>query len=190
MMSELVKYENDLHVHNYAFLCCTHSATIILLPCVNPCFLITIQKYGYSVLNFTTFSCYPIVFFSSYYLVATSPVRAQERRRLKVMRPPIHNPTKLNTAHIQPRSQLHQCVGGNAVHLATLVSAHCAQPDTGVAGAPVAAGYNRACVRTQRTQSLWWHSWRWSTSPLTTAPPGRPQKYVFFLQTSLNVDSE
>ena len=27
-------------------------------------------------------------------LIATTPVRARERRRLKVMRPPIHNPTK------------------------------------------------------------------------------------------------
>ena len=41
----------------------------------------------------------------------------------------------LNTAHIQPGSQPHQCVGGNTVHLATLVSAHCARPATGVAGA-------------------------------------------------------
>ena len=41
----------------------------------------------------------------------------------------------LNTAHLQPGSQPHQCVGGNTVHLATLVSAHCARPATGVAGA-------------------------------------------------------
>ena len=41
----------------------------------------------------------------------------------------------LNTARIQPGSQPHQCVGGNTVHLATLVSAHCARPATGVAGA-------------------------------------------------------
>uniref|UniRef100_A0A8C7S3X6 Uncharacterized protein n=1 Tax=Oncorhynchus mykiss TaxID=8022 RepID=A0A8C7S3X6_ONCMY len=30
----------------------------------------------------------------------------------------------LNTARIQPGSQPHQCVRGNTVHLATLVSAH------------------------------------------------------------------
>ena len=41
----------------------------------------------------------------------------------------------LNTARIQPGSQPHQWAGGNTVHLATLVSAHCAQPTTGVAGA-------------------------------------------------------
>ena len=41
----------------------------------------------------------------------------------------------LNTVRSQPGSQPHQCVGGNTVHLATLVSAHCARPATGVAGA-------------------------------------------------------
>ena len=41
----------------------------------------------------------------------------------------------LNTVRIQPGSQPHQCAGGNTVHLATLVSAHCARPATGVAGA-------------------------------------------------------
>ena len=41
----------------------------------------------------------------------------------------------LNTARIQPGSQPHQCVGGNTVHLATLVSVHCALPTTGVTGA-------------------------------------------------------
>ena len=41
----------------------------------------------------------------------------------------------LNTARIQPGSQLHQCVGGNTVHLSTLVSVHCARPATGVVGA-------------------------------------------------------
>ena len=41
----------------------------------------------------------------------------------------------LNTARIRPGSQPHQCVGGNTVHLATLVSAHCARPASGVAGA-------------------------------------------------------
>ena len=41
----------------------------------------------------------------------------------------------LNTVPIQPGSQPHQCVGGNTVHLATLVSVHCARPATGVAGA-------------------------------------------------------
>jgi hypothetical protein len=41
----------------------------------------------------------------------------------------------LNTARIQPGSQPHQCVGGYTVHLATLVSVHCALPVTGVAGA-------------------------------------------------------
>jgi hypothetical protein len=41
----------------------------------------------------------------------------------------------LNTARIQPGSQPHQCVEGNTVYLATMVSAHCAQPTTGVAGA-------------------------------------------------------
>jgi CBS-domain-containing membrane protein len=41
----------------------------------------------------------------------------------------------LNTARIQPGSQPHQCIGGNTVHLATLVSVHCARPATGVAGA-------------------------------------------------------
>ena len=40
----------------------------------------------------------------------------------------------LNTARIQPGSQPHHCVGGNTVHLATLVSAHCARHATGVAG--------------------------------------------------------
>ena len=83
----------------------------------------------------------------------------------------------LNTARIQYGSQPHQCAGGNTVHLATLVSAHCTQPATGVAGArrdndtpteqalphpgdarpivhrpmdlPVAAGYDRAWARTQ-----------------------------------------
>jgi hypothetical protein len=41
----------------------------------------------------------------------------------------------LYTAHIQPGSQPHQCVGGNIVHLATLVSVHYARPATRVAGA-------------------------------------------------------
>ena len=41
----------------------------------------------------------------------------------------------LNTARIQPGSQPHQCVGGYTVHLATLASAHCTRPATGVAGA-------------------------------------------------------
>ena len=41
----------------------------------------------------------------------------------------------LNTARIQPGSQPHHCVGGNTVHLATLVSVHCARRATGVAGA-------------------------------------------------------
>ena len=41
----------------------------------------------------------------------------------------------LNTARLQPGSQPHQCVGGNTVHLAPLVSAYCARPATGVAGA-------------------------------------------------------
>jgi hypothetical protein len=41
----------------------------------------------------------------------------------------------LNTARIQHGSQPHQCVGGNTMHLATLVSVHCAWPATGVAGA-------------------------------------------------------
>jgi hypothetical protein len=36
---------------------------------------------------------------------------------------------------IQPWSQPHQCVEGNTVHLATLVSVHCARPATGVTGA-------------------------------------------------------
>ena len=89
----------------------------------------------------------------------------------------------LNTARIQPGSQPHQCVEGNTVHLATLVSTHCTRPATGVTSArrdkdiptgqtlpdpddarpivrrptdlPVAAGYDRAWAR---TQSLWWHS--------------------------------
>uniref|UniRef100_A0A8C8ET60 Anoctamin n=1 Tax=Oncorhynchus tshawytscha TaxID=74940 RepID=A0A8C8ET60_ONCTS len=39
----------------------------------------------------------------------------------------------LNTARLQPGSQPYQCVGGNTVHLATLVSVHCARPATGVA---------------------------------------------------------
>jgi hypothetical protein len=106
----------------------------------------------------------------------------------------------LNTARIQPGSQPHQYVRGNTVHLATLVSVHCTRPATGVAGArwdkniptgqalpnpddarpivrrptdlPVTAGCDRAWAR---NQSLWWHSWRCSTAPLTTAPPGRPQ---------------
>jgi hypothetical protein len=104
----------------------------------------------------------------------------------------------LNTVRIQPGSQPHQCVGGNTVHLATLASAHCPRPATGVADVrwdkdiptnqalpnpddtspivrrptdlPVAAGYNRAWAR---IQSLWWYSWHCSTAPLTTAPPGR-----------------
>ena len=41
----------------------------------------------------------------------------------------------LNTAHVQPGSQSHQCVRGNTVHLANLASVHCARPATGVAGA-------------------------------------------------------
>ena len=48
---------------------------------------------------------------------------------------PNQAPLLLNTVRIQPGSQPHQCVGGNTVHLATLVSAHCAWPATGVAGA-------------------------------------------------------
>jgi hypothetical protein len=80
----------------------------------------------------------------------------------------------LNTAHIQPDTNVSE---------ATLASAHCARPATGVPGArwdkdiptgqalpnpddgrpivrcptdlPVAAGYDRAWAR---TQSLWWHS--------------------------------
>jgi hypothetical protein len=41
----------------------------------------------------------------------------------------------LNTARIQPGSHPHQCVGGNTVHLVTLVSVYCARPATGVTGA-------------------------------------------------------
>ena len=90
------------------------------------------------------------------------------------------------------------------MHLATLVSVHCAQPATAVAGArwakdpptdqalpnpgdarpimrrptdlPVAAGYDTAWAQ---TPGLWWHSWRCSTAPLTTAPPGRPLENIF-----------
>ena len=59
---------------------------------------------------------------SNYILI---PVR--ERRRLKVMRPPKHNPTKphcfltqrASNPEASRASQPHQCVGGNTMHLAT-----------------------------------------------------------------------
>ena len=87
-------------------------------------------------LIYSFFSPIPIV------LVATilshrynSLVRARERQRWNAMHPPKHNPTKPHCSLTQPGSQPHQCIGGNTVHLATLVSVHCARPATGVAGA-------------------------------------------------------
>ena len=101
----------------------------------------------------------------------------------------------LNTARIQPGSQLHQCVGGNTVHLATFVSVPgppqelLVRDETRIS-LPANPFLTRAtlgqlCVapRISRLQpvtkepgrepSLWWHSWCCSTAPLTTAPPGR-----------------
>ena len=49
---------------------------------------------------------------------------------------------------------------------------------------PVAAGYDRAWVQ---TQSLWWHSWRCSTVPLTTAPPGSLPPFHILLCYSRNL---
>ena len=45
----------------------------------------------------------------------------------------LQNTTKPN--RIQPGRQPHQCVRGNTVHLAYLVSVHCARPATEVASA-------------------------------------------------------
>ena len=56
-----------------------------------------IPKIFFLTLHVTPFSPQfrGIQLFSSYYLFSgTTPIRARERRRLKVMRPPIHNPTK------------------------------------------------------------------------------------------------
>ena len=111
------------------------------------------------------------------------------------MRPPIHNPTK-------PHCFLTQLASNpEASRTNAPEETQCTWPPwlapTGVAGArwdkdtpsdqalpnpgdarpivhrptdlPVAAGYDTAWAR---TQSLWWHSWRCSTAPLTTAPPG------------------
>ena len=97
----------------------------------------------------------------------------------------------LNTARIQPGSQPHQCVGGNTVHLATLVSVHRAWPATGVAGEtrislPAKPSLTRTtlgqlCVapRTFRSRLVTTEPGREprvsdGTAPLTTAPPGRP----------------
>ena len=70
---------------------------------------------------FSPISWYPIVVSC---LIATTPVRARERRRLKVMRPPIHNPTSrtasYHSAHPTRKPAAPMCW---RVHLATLVSA-------------------------------------------------------------------
>ena len=115
---------------------------------------------------FSPISWYPIVFsiLSHRYNSRT------DSGETKVESPPIHNPTKPHcflTQRIQPGSQSHQRVGGNTLHLATLVSAHCAQPATGVAGAPGQTLPNpddaRPIVRTSRSQ-------------LVTTEPGRKPK--------------
>uniref|UniRef100_A0AAZ3RD89 DENN/MADD domain containing 4A n=1 Tax=Oncorhynchus tshawytscha TaxID=74940 RepID=A0AAZ3RD89_ONCTS len=140
-------------------------------------------------------------------LIATTPVRARERRRLKVMRSLKRNPTNqaallLNTANPeasrtnvseetpctwQPwlartapgppqeslvRDETRTSLPTKPSLTRTTLGQLCVPPTDH----PVVAGCNRAW---DRTQSLWWHSWRCSTAPLTTTPPGRPQKAFF-----------
>jgi hypothetical protein len=98
--------------------------------------------------NFVVSNC-----FSSYYLV--SSLQLPYRLRRDDAQPNLAA-LLLNTVCIQPGSQPHQCVGGNTVHLATLVSNQ-ALPNPDDAGPivhrpmnlPVAAGYDRAWARTQ-----------------------------------------
>jgi hypothetical protein len=98
--------------------------------------------YLFLLFNFTLFSPQfrGIQLFSSYYLVSSLqlPYGSGETKvesHASSDTQPNQAALLLNTARIQPGSQPHQCVGGNTVHLATLVSVHCARPATGVAGA-------------------------------------------------------
>ena len=63
--------------------------------------------------------------FSSYYLVSSLQ---QVESHASSDTQPNQAALLFNTARIQPGSQTHQCVGGNTVHLATLVRAHCSRP--------------------------------------------------------------
>jgi hypothetical protein len=98
-------------------------------------YIILVEFYPFFLPNFVVSNCC-----SSYYLVSLLQLpyglERDEGWKSCVLRyttqPAI---LLLNTAHIQPGSQPHQCVGGYTEHLATLVSAHCARPATGVAGA-------------------------------------------------------
>ena len=99
----------------------------------------------------------------------------------------------LNTARIQPRSQPHQCVRGNTVHLATWLACTAPVPpqeslvcDETRISLPVTPSLTRAtlgqlCVapRTYRSWPVTTEPGRkprvsGGTAPLTTAPPGRP----------------
>jgi hypothetical protein len=143
--------------------------------------------------NFVVSNCLVVTILSHRYNSRTGLGETKVESHASSDTQPNHAALLLNTVRIQPGSQPHQCVGGNTVHLATLFSVHCARPTIGVAGArwdkdiptgqplpnpivrrptdlSVAAGYDRTWAR---TQSLWWHSWHCSTTPLTTAPPGR-----------------
>ena len=122
--------------------------------------------------------------------------RARERRRLKVMRPPMHNPTKpycflarrasnLEASHTNVSEEtlctwqpwLACTAPGPPQDIPT--SQPLPNPDDArpivrrPTDLPVMASYDRAW---SRTQSLWWHSWCCSTAPLTTAPPGKQQR--------------
>jgi hypothetical protein len=148
-------------------------------------FLCSLKKlfYPFFLPNFVASNCC-----SSYYLVSSLqlPYGSGETKvegHASSDTQPNQAALLLNTVRIQLGSQPHQCAGGNTVHLATLASAHCARPATGVASArwdkdiptsqtlpnpddarpivrrpmdlPVTAGCDRAWAQ---TQSLWWHS--------------------------------
>jgi hypothetical protein len=88
-------------------------------------------------LNFTPFSWYPIVLVATIlsHRSHTGSGETKVESHASSDTQPNQAALLLNTARIQPGSQQHQCVGGNTVHLATLVNAHCTRPATGVAGA-------------------------------------------------------
>ena len=89
--------------------------------------------------NFSTISWYPIVLvatiLSHRYNSRTGSGETKVESHVSSDTQPTQAALLLYIARNQPGRQPHQCVGGNGVHLATLVSVHCARPATGVAGA-------------------------------------------------------
>ena len=170
---------------------------------------------SFLLLNFTPFSpqFHGIQLFSSYYLVSSQQLPyglgRDEGWKSCVLRYTTQAALLLNTAPSNPEAS-HTNVSEETPCTWQPWLERCTQPATGVAGArwdkdfptgqtlpnpedarpivcrptdlPVAAGYDRAWAR---TQSLWWHSWRCSTAPLTTAPPGRPYTRFFSLWNTL-----